>query len=174
MYARSPSSNTGGRGEGASSAITRSQAASVGHDRPSPHDDEPGQGAGVGPGGPESGGVLGVDDDRLDPGVGQDARPPDRWGARVDRHVSGPRAEDAVDRRDGLPPLGQEQPDAIPPADPPAVQAGRQPIGVAEEFAIRVGLASFVLNGHVVGPDEVRAVEELAEVVSVLAHGRAS
>ena len=135
--------------------MTRSQLASVGQDPAVAHDDEPGQGAGVGPGGSEFGGMLGGDDDRLDPGVGQDARPSDRRRAGVDRHVSRPRSQDPVDRRDGLAPLGQEQPDAVAPAHAPAMQAGRQPVGGAEEFAISIGLAAFVLDGRMVGPIEV-------------------
>ena len=53
----------------------------------------------------------------------------DGRAGRVDRHVRRARTEDAVDRRDGLQPLGQEQPDAVAPADAPARQPGRQAVG---------------------------------------------
>ncbi len=138
------------------------------------HDDEPGQGAAFGPGGAEGLGVLGEDDDRLHAGVGQDARPPDRRRARVDRDIRRARAQHAVDGRDGLPPLGQEEPHAISPAHAPAMEARRQPVGRAEQLAICSNLAAFVLDGRMVGSGRGRAVQELAEVVSVLAHDGAS
>ena len=82
-----------------------------------------------------------------------------------------------MDRRDGLQSLGQEQPDAVAPADAPARQAGGQAVGGAEQVGVGERPAVLVLDGRVVGPPRGGLVEQLAEVGSVhgfaLAYGAA-
>ena len=57
-----------------------------------------------------------------------------------------------MDRRDRLDPLGQEQPDAVAPADAPAGQPGGQAVGGAGQLGVGQRAAVLVLDGRVVGP----------------------
>ena len=66
-----------------------------------------------------------------------------------------------MDRRDGLEALGQEQADAVAPADAPARQPGGQAVGGVRQRGIGQRAAVLVLDGRVVGPPRggrVRAV----------------
>ena len=90
---------------------------------------------GTGPGASKRFGEFGVNDDRLDARVGQDARAPSRGCQRIDGNVGGARAQNALDRGDGLDRFGQKETDSIASADVPAPQAGREPIARARSSA---------------------------------------
>ncbi len=70
--------------------------------------------------------------------------------------------------------LGRNRPTRSPRPTPHRCEAGRQPVGGAGQFGVGQDPAAFVLDRRVVGPVERGVVEELAEVVSVHAHGGTS
>ena len=80
----------------------------------------------------------------------------------IDRHIRRARAQNAVNRRDGLEALGQPEPDSVAAVDAPARQPGRQAIGAAQELGIGQLSAVLVLHGRVVGPPRGGLVEQLA------------
>ena len=88
----------------------------------------------------------------------------------IDGHVSGPRAKDAVNGRDGLEALGQPQAHPVATARAPARQAGRQTIGTVQERRKRQRPAVLIKHGRVIGPPRGSLVKQSAQVESI--HGQ--